>query len=335
MADDTSSTASTREAATVVDDALHAAEGTRTASRWLALALGAIPSLAVLGAILRSPGDAGFNGWLLSTGVILAAIGALIGVLGFARVVAPVGLEESKVREKVPLSRLPAVSIPDWIQLDNELEGARKSLIDAEERSETRSEAATELKVEAQGLAAIAEESEALAKASPNDEGQGRRAAEARLTSSLKEREAVAAEARATASAGRVDTWRQQVTRRLAVREQAYLLAASDEVRRRYLAAQWAAGFAVVFIASGVICLALAPNPKPPDSANVSLVTLTLNNAGKSALGCKASSVQALRTGGTADAPTVITLPQQGCPSKSLTFTTATPVGYGTVSTPK
>src|SRR5262245_61236324 len=108
MADDPTTTASTSAAATVVGDALHAAEGTRTASRWLALALGAIPSLAVLGAILRGPGDAGSNAWLLGVGVILAATGALVGVLGFARVVAPVGLEESKVREKVPLSRLPA-----------------------------------------------------------------------------------------------------------------------------------------------------------------------------------------------------------------------------------
>src|SRR6478735_2808213 len=131
MADDRTATATTSESASVVDDALHAAEGTRTASRRLASALGAIPSLPVLGAIVRSPGDAGFNGWLLGIGVVLAAAGALVGVLGFARVIEPGPLEDAQVRKRIPLTRLPAVTISDWAAFDSELAGARTGLTDA------------------------------------------------------------------------------------------------------------------------------------------------------------------------------------------------------------
>jgi hypothetical protein len=297
--------------------------------------LGAIPSLAVLGAIVRSPGDAGFNGWLLGIGVVLAAAGALVGVLGFARVIEPVPLEDAQVRKKIPLTRLPAVTISDWADFDTELGGARTGLTDAEQRSDTESEQASRSKAEAQGLVSIAEEAEARAKESPNDGALKHRATEARADASQKQRDAVAAEAKAAGSVVRLASWKREVSRRLAIREQAYLLAASDEVRGRYSKAQVAAGFAVALIAAGIVCLGLAPNPKPAADPSVSLVQLTLNDAGKAALGCRANAVQALRTGGTDTAPTVITLPQQGCPSRTLTFTTASPVGLGTVSTAK
>lgn len=335
MADDSSATAATSESPTVVDNALHAAEGTRTASRWLASALGAIPSLAVLGAIVRSPGDAGFNVWLLTAGVGLCAAGALIGVLAFAWVITPVPLEDETVRKKIPLTRLPGVLISDWADFDTQLTGARTGLIDAEQRLDAGSEDAARSKSEAQGLVGIADEAEARVKESPDDEALKRRASEARRKASRKQRDAVAAEARLAASQVRLESWKRAVSRRLAIREQAYLLAASDEVRARYSTAQKTAGFAVVLIAAGVVCLGLAPNPKPAPDASVSLVRLTLNDAGKAALGCRANTVQALRTGGTDTAPTVITWPQEGCPSRTLTFTTATPAVLGTVSTPK
>ena len=64
----------------------------------------------------------------------------------------------------------------------------------------------------------------------------------------------------------------------------------------------------------------------------MSLVTLKLSKAGQHALGCTRQSIQALRTGGPATAPTVITLPVPGCPSRALVFTTTTQTSLGTVS---
>jgi hypothetical protein len=42
-----------------------------------------------------------------------------------------------------------------------------------------------------------------------------------------------------------------------------------------------------------------------------------------------------LRTGGTDAAPTVITLPEPGCPSRTLTFTTSEPEPLGVVKAVK
>jgi hypothetical protein len=335
MPEEKNETAQADEAKTVVDDALHAAEGSRAASRWLASALGALPSLAVLGAIVRAPGESGFNPWWLGVGVGLAAVGALIGVLGFARVIEPVPLEDADVRKRIPLNRLPGVLLNDWHEFDTELQGARTGLADAEDRLRTESSAANLAKATAEGVVAIAEHDESQAEASPDSSVLKERADASRAEASRKQHAAVAASARASASAGQFEMWSEQVSRRLTIRQQAYLLAAADEVRTRYRSAQWRAGFAVAFIAAGVVCLGLAPRPAPPASANVSLVRLDLNQAGKAALGCSLDAVLALRTGGTDAAPVVITLPQQGCPARALTFSIETPHGLGSVSDPK
>jgi hypothetical protein len=126
--------------------------------------------------------------------------------------------------------------------------------------------------------------------------------------------------------------WAEQLARTEAIRTDAYQLKAADEVSERFLHARIAAAFAVALIATGVVLLGLAPNSKPT-AASASLVTLTLNEAGRAALGCPhTTSLKALKTGGTATAPTLITFPVRGCPSKTLTFATAEPGPLGTVA---
>jgi hypothetical protein len=93
----------------IVDTARDAATGTRGAAKWMASALGAIPSLAIIGAIVRDPGEGGFDATQLALGVLLAALGAIIGVIAFARVIAPVRVEDKHLKD-AHLARIPGHS---------------------------------------------------------------------------------------------------------------------------------------------------------------------------------------------------------------------------------
>lgn len=68
--------------------------------------------------------------------------------------------------------------------------------------------------------------------------------------------------------------------------------------------------------------MALAPKPKVEAGAaeELSLVSITLTDAGRAALGCDVATVQAISIGGTADAPVVLTLPANGCASTIIKF---------------
>jgi hypothetical protein len=305
----------------VVDEARSAAEGTRVASRWLASALGAIPSLAILGAIVRAPGDAGFDPTELALGVGLAALGALIGVLAFARVIAPVPLEDKDL-ETLNLTRIPGQPYATFERLRESLEAIRGAAVDDEFAMARALRAAKTSDASAARLQARAVEAEEAAKADPSHQAAAERAKHAHSDADRARSEADAKAADAAAQQAGHEVWAEQFTRTEAIRSDAYGLKASDEVRLRFRDAQIAAVFAVALIAAGVVLVGLAPIEKSAESP-ASLVTLTLNDAGRTALGCpRATTLQALRIRGTDATPKVITFPVPGCPAKTLTFAT-------------
>lgn len=272
---ETSASAAPSAESAVVDDALSAAEGTRTTAKWLASALGAIPSLAVVASIVRAPGDAGFDAALLSIGVVLAAAGAIVGVIAFARVLAPVGLEDTDV-STVSFTRLPGQSFTSWPELADQLSRVRQS----ETAFGVKAKAAKRVAAFAQGQAEVArEELEAAEKRSadaPNDtelKDAARSAREAHLDA---KRKAVKAADVASSRADDHELMAVQLQRLLAIRRDAYRLAATDEVGARFRTAQAAAVIAALLIAAGVILLGLAPNDAAPTDKPESTTTKTV-----------------------------------------------------------
>ena len=86
-------------------------------------------------------------------------------------------------------------------------------------------------------------------------------------------------------------------------------------------------------IAGVVILLALAPKPKveTPPAQELSLVSIELTDAGRAVLGCEIGSVQAIQIGGTTEAPTVVTMPVDGCASeRSIEFPAVTTTSLAT-----
>ena len=316
----------------VVDEAVAAAAGTRTAARWIASALGGIPSLAIVGSIVRAPGDTGFDAFELAMGVALAALGALVGVLGFARVIAPIPLEDKDLRG-FDLTRIPGQPYVKFEQLNKDMDDLRSAATSEEYEAAQSLRASKRAEVQAKQDEAVAKDTEEKAAAAPDDQALKQRALEARSRADESQREAAAKAAQATADAAGLAVWSEQLSRRDAIRGDAYRLKAADKVRRRYLEARIASVFSVGLIAAGVVLLGLAPNPKSaPSETFPRLVTLTLSDAGKRALGCSLDSIQGLQTGGTASAPTVITLPTPDCPSRTVVFTTTQPEGFGTLT---
>jgi len=333
MADD----AAAAPAEEVADEARSSAEGTRKAAAWLATALGGIPTIGVLTAVVRAPGDLGFDESQLALGIALAAAGGLIGVLAFAYVRVPLALEDSDLHG-LNLTRIPGHEYETW-EGDDGLKKALEQLRAAAAEEEHDLTRAAGHSAEAKALAANAEKdaitAEAEAKAKPDDKGLKQEADQKRAEASGKKQEAAAAAARAEEAAATAKTWSDQFAARERIRADAYRLTAADKVRERFGRAIFASVVAVGLIAWGVINLGKAPIPKQ-DAATAAaatpvLITLTLNPDGQATLGCEAvDSVQALKVGGTEESPSVITLPQSDCPSKTLTFPTSDPKPLGT-----
>jgi hypothetical protein len=244
----------TVESSEVVDEAVEAAAGTRTAARWLASALGAVPSLAVLSSVVRAPGNAGFDLATLAAGVGLAALGAIVGVLGFARVIAPVPLEDTDLRD-LDLKRIPGQPYTTFDELNNHMDAIRSAAAGGEYAVAEATAAAHEAEAEAAAAEAEATRLEAEATEPGNQEAARR----ARSTADAKRRESTAAHAQAASEAARLPIWTDQLVRREAIRRDAYRLLAADKVGRRYLQARILAVIAVGLIAAGVVLLGLAP----------------------------------------------------------------------------
>jgi protein involved in polysaccharide export with SLBB domain len=313
----------------VVDEARSAAAGTRSAAKWLASALGALPGIAVLGAIVRAPGDQGFDSSDLALGIAFAAAGGLVAVIAFARVAAPVRLEDKDLKG-FDLTRVPGQPYSSFRRLRSSLDDFRAVAAADEREVRAKTRAASEAKAAAAAAESAAVEAEAKSKAAPDDQALKAAATEARLHAEQADLAAEVTAATAAAAAETHKTWVEQFQRRDRIRAEAYRLKAADEVNDRFTLAQAAAVVAVALIAFGVYHLGLAPKPKAPEATAPTLVTLTPNAAGHDALGCSAPTVSALKVGGTDDAPTVITLPENGCASKTLTFTVTKDASLGT-----
>jgi len=317
---------------TLGDLAVGAAEGTRTTARWIASALGAIPSLAVLGALVRAPGEAGFRAGLLIPGVFLAAAGALIGVLGFARVLAPLALE-SKDLADVDLKRVAGQPFETAAELQTELGRTRAGArgVEAELVTATAKAQETE-RVRVAAEANVTDAEAAAGSGTPPDPASAQALRAARTELAARRREAASSAARLGSLQYDLTVWTEQSRRAEQILREAYLLRAADEVRRRFELAQLLACLSVLLVAGGVLLLAGAPAPKEKTAAPV-LLELTLNDAGRAALGCpQLPRINAVRIGGTDAAPTVVTVPAPGCPSRTLTFPAASPTPLGSVS---
>ncbi|WP_436536119.1 hypothetical protein [Actinoplanes sp. HUAS TT8] len=320
----------------VGDLAVSAAEGTRSTARWLASALGAIPSLALLTALVRAPGEAGYDTLPLILGVAAAATGALVGVLGFARVLVPLSLE-NKDLAGMDISRVPGQPYQSADDLLADL-GRRQAAMTTKEGEilliEAKAQLAEGLRVAAESELTVAEQ---RSEAKPRDKLLTEAVRTARITAAERRTAAATAAADLASKQYSLAFSTEQVRRAEAIRRDIFLLRAADEVRERFLLARVLAAGSVVLVAGGVLLLAVAPQPKPKDTPPV-LLTLTLNAAGQQALGCGLAAVNAIRIGGTDSAPMVQTVPVPGCPSKTLIFPVGTPAPLGSASpipTPK
>ncbi len=327
---------SSEQVAEVVDSAVNAAEGTRNAARWIASALGAIPGLAIIGAVVRDPGDAGFASDELLGGLLLAALGALLGILVFAYVLAPAGTEESDV-SRIDPKRVPGHPFTSYEDLRDSADafarvaGHREIEAAAAEQEAKEREAelaAAELQLLKSGAKLKKDSTNAGTKA----EVERDKAAVERLR-----HEAQEAAAEVAGKLSQTNTWREQFDRLEALRGRLYQLAAADEVRRRFEAATVVSFLAVAMVAAGVGLIGLAPIPdsEAPQADPVSLHTLVLNEAGRDELNCDVKRVQALRVGGEEERPQVITLPSTECPlSRELPFSVEDEEPLGAIKEP-
>jgi hypothetical protein len=313
----------------VIDDATHSAAGIRKAALWMAGALGGIPALAVLGALVRAPGDQGFDNALLGWGIVLCATGAVIGVLAFAYVITPVPISNSWLDTKAfDITRVPGQPFVTWPALLTSLADVRSAHANAEIGS---SDATVYSKM---ADAALAQTEIALASAKATaDANPGNAQATAALNAATASRNAARLDAQAKAAeaaavAENLALLARQRDAREGVRSKAFLLAASDEVAARYIASRFFAGLAAAVVALGIYLLATAPLPKPAES-ELSLVTLRLSAAGMEAIGCNEPTLQAIRIGGDDAVPRVITIPTDSCPAKLVDFTISKVQGLG------
>ena len=317
------------------DEAPQAATGIRATARWMAGAFAGIPSLAVIASLIHAPGDAGFDQAQLIWGVLLAAAGALIGILAFARVLAPLALVDKNI-DAIVLQQLPEARFKSYEELRKEIEFARDRVgLQRVVASDWAgwAEAADAEAVEAEATVKLLEE--LLAGEKPPDPIKHQEAVEAR-------RQAQSLRATAGTQKGNADiagkdlALGEQILASLeTLRRGAYGLQAGKILEQKFYEARAWSALAVLLVAGGVILLALAPKPKAEETTSTlpaELVTLTLTPAGRAALGCHAKTVNALKISNDEKSPTVITLPEGSCPTREVKFLLSSAQPLGTLA---
>jgi hypothetical protein len=321
------------------DEAVSEASGLRATSKWIAGAFAGIPSLAVIGALVRAPGDAGFEAAELIFGVSLAAAGAYLGIRVFANVMAPAALTDRSITNSV-MDHLPEARFSSYADLRKRLEEERNLV----GQKQVLADDAAAYSAAAEAQAAQAETSakladELLGEKEPLDPDKKAEAKAARAEARRLRTEAGVVAASSKLADKELESHQRILGALESLRRGAYALQAGETVRKRFADAQAGSMIAVGLVAAGVILLALAPKPKAEEpaaaTAATSLVTLTPNEAGKTALGCDADTVEALKVGGTAESPTVIVLPGGGCEVKTVQFALSEPTPLGTVEDAK
>jgi hypothetical protein len=319
----------------VVDNALQAAAGTRRTARWVASALATLPTLTVLGAFVRAPGERGFDWFPLALGILLVTGGAALGLYALARVFEPVPLTDDDLTDEtvkaVPSSTVTSKEelLDDITRLNDAIGQSGGDVSD--KMAEAKGAEAAAASSEAQAIRA-----EAAAKAKPKNDALKRKAERLRAEADAAAEDARAMAALAAEKEARLTFDREQLERRLSTKQQAYLLLASTKVGDRFAdALQVLLPAALGLVAFGLIFLALAPKEKEDDSDKaeaVALVELTLNDAGRDVIECDVQTLQALQITADEKAPTVITLPTADCPnSRVLAFPTEDEPRLGTL----
>jgi hypothetical protein len=269
---------------------------------------------------------------LVSLGIALAAVGAVIGIYGFAKVQAPAVLTDAAIPDTI-VDRLPEAHFSGFAALRTALEQARTAVGSRRYQASDASGYAAAATARADAADTGVKSLEASAAAFPADTAlAGELAAARQRARSL--RTAAAEKAAANELTTReLALATENLTLLEALRRAAYGVAAGDVVSAQFKKAKQSGVLAVALVAAGVVLLAQAPKPKAEAAPAPSLVALELYSAGKTALKCDAGSVQAIRVGGTDDKPTVITLPTADCPtSVTVDFTTDKPKPLGAVS---
>jgi hypothetical protein len=304
----------------IVDEARSAAGGTRQAAKWMASALAAIPALAVVGNLIKGPGEGGFDALLLFVGVGAAAAGAYLGIYLFSTVLEPVPLKDLDLAT-FDMANVPGQPFKSYEHLRSNLDKRIGDHARARKRADYAKVYAVRAVEEAVGAEARVARTKADLAANPSDPDLKDLAATAAHDSEAKAFRSGQLAGAAAAAEQEAVTFQHQVEGLERIRAQAFQLKASDEVSSRYARAKHEAIIAVGLVAIGVCLVAIAPKPKS-EAATSSLVALHLNPAGKVALGCPGEEdLLAIRIGGPDSAPKVITLPTASCPPKLVDFT--------------
>lgn len=312
----------------VVDEARSAADGTRQTARWIASAFAGIPTIGVLAALVRAPGDKGFDPLPLFAGIALSAAGAVLGIFAFGRVLAPVPLAEKDLKDALDLTGIPGHPFKTYGPLAKELKTLRtvlgpKLVESADAVAEADRAKAIAAEMEAQ--AAAAEKAASEASASPATK---RRAFALRDAANAKKLTAAELTAVASFRDASAVTIRHQIEAREQIRGEAMRLLAADAVTESFRKTRDAVMTAAALVVLGVFFLAIAPRTEAQQAA-ATLVTLSLNPTGQDVLGCEVDTLQAIRIGGDDETPEVITLPTDDCPSQVVKFHTSDPARLG------
>ena len=310
----------------LTDDARNAAAGIRDVVKWIAAALAGIPALAALGSLIRAPGEAGFEPLPLGIGIGLAAAGAILGILSLANVLAPVAVSDGSMAD-FDMRQVPGQPYSTYYEVIDTLDILRKaaategfSVADAKHDAESDKARAADLEQQAKVAEAAAKDSK--------DPAVIDRAKVARTAADSAQREATESAAHLAALAVGASTLSDQIHRWERVRAEAFQLKAAKVVGDRFDIAKVRVGAAAALVAAGVFFLALAPAIKL-DPFEPTLVTLTLNNTGRTAIGCEISTLTGIQVNESESGPLVITFPSDDCPSKSIEFKTDESLGYG------
>lgn len=321
-------------AAKLVDDASQAADATRSTAKWVATALAAIPALGAFGALVRAPGDAGFDEVPLFIGIALAALAAIVGTLAIASVLAPATMSDQDLRaQSFDIRKVPNHPFASYGALLASLADVRSAVANDEVRASDRKVDAAVAEANAASADADLVTAEQALAADPNNGDLQKALSAARLR-----RDGARATARQSASTAvayetGLKLLQDQLEARETVRARALQLAAAEKVSERYQGAIGAVVLTVALGALAVYALAIAPRAKVESGTSTSLVTVTLNDVGRATLNCDADSVQALRVGGTDEAPQLVTLPTPECPATLVNFRVAEPMALGSLVT--
>jgi hypothetical protein len=326
-----------------VEDEARAVDGLRTTVRWIASAFGAIPTIAALTAIIRAPGERGFETWELCVGIGLAAAGGIIAVVAFAWVLAPAAVKDGDFDKNFDMGRVPGSGYrySSFAAMKDALVAIAGGVANEEAAARLAQRRALVKKERATAAEELADQAEADVKKNPGDKSKEARANQLREDADAKALEAGAAAATSASALNRFAEWSIQLQRLERVRADAYRIRAYDRIKTRFVVALVAAGVSIVLVATGIALLALAPKAKTTKSAATTpaLLTLTLNGDGRKAVNCPGvQSLLAIKVGGTAAQPLVITFPRGACDAKTILFTTKTgkkgkPKPLGTVTT--